>query len=240
MAPPFVADTNGMGIAQRAAEAVGLTVTELADLMVDQGVTALPTSDGITDRYTLGNLGERLWSELREKRPDDRSKWFDRLAEVQQIATIVTLRNMGFSSETIAHDFDVGVSYVSRTFATYSASVGAQVVGIRLDTIAGQLQMASERAQEMAVKAGDHAAYWRIQRELVTCLQSIGIVDQAIHRVEVTHKLGAAQQAELDALVSLELKRENRRVEITVHNADAEAVDAMPVEVSLDEDDDDS
>ena len=47
-APPVVANSEAFVKATVAAQAIGLSVEELADLLVDGGVTALPPADGIT------------------------------------------------------------------------------------------------------------------------------------------------------------------------------------------------
>ena len=61
---------------------------------------------------------------------------------------------------------------------------------------------------------------------MVKILQSLGIVDQAIHRVEVTHKLEDNKQAEIQAMLELEQKKNRRRIEIEKSNT--ETIDPVP------------
>ena len=229
--PPAVADSEGMAKARQAAAAVGLSVQELADLLVDSGVAAMPPSDGITQRYTLEDLGKRLHVQLSQQPRSKRQEWFQGLAEPQRIAVVVHLRNQQYSSEAIASDFGMSVHEVSRIWNEHSANLGAQVVGLRLDTIAGQLQLVAERAQEMAATTGDHKSVWKIQRELVMALQSIGIVDRAIHRVEVTHKVTEEKHSEIQLLLELERKKLVRLEEIKSIEHTTVSTDPLPDEI---------
>lgn len=221
-----------MAKAKIAAAAIGLSVGELADLMVDNGLTALPKTDGVTKRYTMEELGRHLWSEMQSGQRSERATWFAGLSEPQQNAIICVLRHHGFSCEAISNDFKIGITTVARIWSAYAADLGSQVVGIRLDTIAGQLQIVSERAQQMAQEAGDAATYWRIQKEMVACLQSLGIVERAIHRVEVTHRLGDDQKAEIERMLELESKKLIRREEIRKLTVTVEKPEPLPAEVA--------
>ncbi|MEE8372658.1 MAG: hypothetical protein V3R87_02835 [Dehalococcoidia bacterium] len=225
-APPWVADSAALALVQKAAVAVDLSVEELANLIVESGIQALPPSDGITDTYTLKDLGHRLWSTMQQYPKDERAQWFEALAPTQQTAVIVTLRDKGFASQAISADFRIPIVEVNRTWNKHADDLGAQVVGIRLNTIAGNLQIVAERAQHMASESGDHAALWRIQKEFTACLQSLGITDRAIHKVEVTHKFDDQKRAALDQLVALERKKERRSEEIKL--IEANVVDEVP------------
>jgi hypothetical protein len=215
-----------MDLVGRAAEAVGLSVEELANLVVESGITALPPSDGITDTYTLKDLGTRLWATMQEHPVSARGTWFNGLSPTQQTAVIVTLRDKGFASQVIANDFQISIMDVNRTWNKHADDLGAQVVGIRLNTIAGNLQIVAERAQQGAMLKEDHATVWRIQKEFTSALQSLGITDRAIHKVEVTHKFDDQKKATLDKLVELELKKERRGEEVKL--IDATVIDEVP------------
>lgn len=204
---PAIALSDAMATAEKAAAAVGLTVAQLCDLLVDNGITSIPPDGGMTAKYTLEDLGSRLWATLQGHPRSKRAEWFATLTDPQRGALIVKLRNTGFASSVIANDLGVAESTVIRTYQAYASEVGAQIVGIRLDTIAGQLHAAAERAQHMAIQAGDHKAFWNVHRDYLKALQSIGIVDSAIHRVEVTHKMDDTTKQEIDALVKLEAKK---------------------------------
>ena len=224
-AAPWVADPAALGVVGKAAEAVGLTVEELANLVVDAGITALPPSDGITTKYTLKDLGMRLWGTMQENPRHMRAKWFHGLAPTQQAAVIVVMRDRGFSTQVIAEEFKIPMMEVMNTWNRHASNLGAHVLGLRLDTIAGNLQLMAERAQNGAMERGDHSTLWRIQKELTKMFQEIGIVDRAAHQVEVTHKFDERKQAELDSLMELERKKaistENiKKIEATVVEGD--------------------
>lgn len=226
--PPAIANTEAMKTAEQAAAAVGLSVQDLCDLLVDNGITALPTSDGITEKYTLEDLGSRLWGAMQREKKSDRATWFAKLSDPQKTAIIVTLRSRGFSTLAVATDFDLAERAVRETYNAYASELGAQVVGIRLDTMVGQMQLACERAMQMASEAGDHSALWRIQKELVATLQSVGIVDRAAHRIDVKHGLDDEAKSELDALAALENKKLLRLEHVAQHEQEIEDGDNLP------------
>ena len=227
----MVANSDAMKVAQRAAKAVGLTVEQLADLMVDNAITAVPPTDGVTEVYSLEDLGKRLWVQLSQQPRTKRAEWFSGLSDPQQTAVVVVLRDRGFSSLAISNDLGLSQSAVQKIWNHYASELGAQVVGIRLDTIAGQLMAVYERASQMAAEAEDHNAIWKFQKELLACLQSIGIVDSAINRVEVTHKFGEEQMAQLEKLAELRNKQKVRLAEIKVIKSEDLSTDKIPGEV---------
>ena len=78
----------------------------------------------------------------------------------------------------------------------------------------GHMQLAAERAPEGTMKKDDWGTVWRIQKEMIGFLQSLGIVKKAIQRVEVAHTLDDQKSAELNALLDLERKKRARREEL--------------------------
>lgn len=226
MAPPWVADPKALAKCTKAAKAVGLGLEALANLMVESGITALPPSDGITDRYTLKDLGIRLWGTMQEQPRMARAKWFHGLTKTQKAAVIVTLRDKGFATQVVAQEFKIGSMDVVRTWNRHADNLGAQVVGIRLNTIAGNLQIVAERAQQGAMEKDDWSAFWRVQKELTAVLQTLGIVDRAIHKVDVTHHFDDQKKAEFTALLDLERKQLRRAEE--VKRIEAEVIDTVP------------
>lgn len=225
-APPRLADPKAFALIQKAAAAVGLTAEGLADLMVESGATALPPSDGITDRYTLKDLGTRLWGTMQEQPVAARAAWFHGLTSTQRIAVIVTLREKGFATQVIAQEFKVPMMDVLRVWNEHADNLGGQVVGIRLNTIAGNLQLVAERAQQGAMEKQDWSTMWRIQKDLTAVMQTLGIVDRAIHKVEVTHKFDEQKQTELEAMLDLERKKARRAEEVKL--IEAEVSDTLP------------
>lgn len=234
-APPWVAERNAMELLEEAAQAIGLkNAEELANFVIDSGVVAMPPSDEVTDAYTLKELGTRLWGSMQEQPKDSRAAWFQGLSPIQRKAVIVTLRDQGFATQVIAQDLGVDIMEVVRTWNKHADDLGAQVVGIRLNTIAGNLQVVAERAQQGAMQKGDFSTMWRIQKEITMMLQSLGIVDRAIHKVEVTHKFDEQKQAELNAMLELEDKKRQR--EENVKQLDVQVLDSVPSEMKLLED----
>jgi hypothetical protein len=121
---------------------------------------------------------------------------------------------------------------VIRAWNEHADNLGAQVVGVRLNTIAGNLMVVAERVQQGAMEKRDFATVWRVQKEFTKVLQELGIVDRAIHRVEVTHRFDEQQQAELEAMVDLRDKKRRRAEEVkmaeVVMVSDADDVPVMP------------
>jgi hypothetical protein len=211
-----------------AAEAAGLTLAQLVDLVHDSGAMSTPPDapDGVTTTLTLGELGKRMWGELQQVLLPHRAAWFQELLEPQQIALVVTLRDEGFRPEIIARELGISSVRVREVHDQYADRIGAQVTQVRLSTIAGHVQLAAERAMEGLKADGDWKGYFAVQRDVVKVLQSLGIVDQAIHRVEVTHKIEDNRQAEIEAMLELERKKAKRKLEITV--ADGTTLDPVP------------
>lgn len=240
--PPALASPELLAKLNAAAEAAGCSLQELADLVFEAGIAPPKGGDGITQVYTLEDLGKRLFGVMQAMPKSKRAEWFAQLVPAQKTSVIVVLRDQGFRTEVIARDLQISPLDVVRTWNAYSSELGSQVVGIRLDTIAGQIQLAAERSQEMAVVERDYKSYWAIERDKVKLLQAIGIVDSAIRRVEVTHKLSDEQKAELDALADLQQKKEKRRIEIAELGTSQENGDALPDDITEDydeEEDDD-
>jgi hypothetical protein len=161
-----------------------------------------------------------------------RSKWFHGLAPTQKTAVIVTLKDRGFASQVISEEFKIALMEVQQTWNKHADDLGAQVVGLRLNTIAGNLQIMAERATHGAMEKGDHAAMWRITKELTKMLQDIGIVDRAIHKVEVTHKFDEQKAAEIEALVDIEEKKRISQERIKQVEATVVEGDDFPAELA--------
>lgn len=238
-APPVVSNPLARAQLESAAQAAGLSIQELADLVFEAGVVPPKEPDGIIQRYSLEDLGNRLWGSLQLVSRSGRAAWFDKLVPAQKTAIIVTLRDNGFRTEVIAKEFMIGTEDVLRTWNAYSGQLGAQVVGIRLDTIAGQLHLAGERYQQMAERAGDAGTAWKIEKEKIELLQSLGIVDKAIQKVEHTHKIDDQQKAELEQFAALRNKQAKRKIEITELKQLADKGDALPADLPSDYDEDD-
>jgi hypothetical protein len=230
--PPVVANPLAREQLERAAAAAGLTVQQLADLVFESGVVPPKAADGVVQRYTLEDLGTRLWGTMQGVPRSDRAAWFAALVPVQKTSMIVVLRDHGFRTETIARDLGISTEDVLRTWNAYAGQLGAQVVGIRLDTIAGQLQLASEHAQQLAIANGDAGTYWKIEKEKIELLQGLGIVDKAIQKVEHTHKIDDQQKAEIEELFKLRQKQQKARIQVEAAAQIEGKGDDLPAEVA--------
>lgn len=234
-APPPIANPLARDQLERAAAAAGLTVQQLADLVFEAGVVPPKAPDGVVQRYTLEDLGTRLWGTMQGVPRSARAEWFAALVPAQKASMIVVLRDHGFRTEAIARDLGISTEDVLRTWNAYSGQLGSQIVGIRLDTIAGQLQLASEHAQQIAMNNGDAGTYWKIEKEKIELLQSLGIVDKAIQKVEHTHKIDDQQKAEIEELFKLREKQQKRRIEISTQAKIEDKGDDIPADVRTDD-----
>jgi len=216
---------------QRAADSIGLSLQQLVDLVVDSGAMTVPPSkdkDGFTSALTMRDLGKRMWTELQVTMRPQRSAWFATLLRQQQVALVVTLREQGYRGEVIAQELGIPPLEVSTIYNEHADNIGAQVANIRLNTLAGHVQLAAERAQQGLMEQGEWASYFRVTKDLVAILQSLGIVDSAVRRVEVTHNVnfGEQQKAEIDAMLDLERKQQKRIEELK--RADFTMIDEVP------------
>lgn len=202
------------------------------NLVADGGLLALPDSEGFADTYTLDELGKRMWGTMVEHPRSRRAAWFHGLLPAQQRALILALRSGGLTSQAIANELEVDGAEVRRMWNEYADSIGQQVVGLRLSVIAGEIQHASELAEEGLRKQGDWKGYWSIVSGKVDKWQSLGIVDRAAQRIEVTHDIGDAAKEELDRMLIVQEKERKRLEELK--QIDVTVTDTLPFE----EDDD--
>lgn len=224
-------DPKARELVTKAAQAAGLDLSQLIDLIVDSGLLAVPPPPSqITESMSLGELGRLLHNHAAQVDASDRVKWFADLMPKQRIALVVALRHDGFAAQTICQDFGLSLSDVTRTYTEYADRLGEQVISVRLSSIAGMIELAAQRAQQGSVEKGDWGTYWRIEKDKLGMLQDLGIVRRAISQVEVTHKLDDAQAAEIKRMVDLQRKIETRKEEIKMIDAEVVGGDAMPVE----------
>lgn len=200
---------------RRAAEAAGVkTVEELADLVVDSGVAARPPADPFTDRFTLEDLGARLWRVATQTPRTRRQQWFRELAPAQRIAVVTVLRQRGYAALVISNELGISETDVESIYAENTTRLGAQVLGVRLDTLVGRMVQVAQAAQQMATEKGDSSAVWRIEKELVAMMQDLGVVDRATRKVEVVDRAEEAKAHALDRLVKIAEMRAVRQAEL--------------------------
>jgi len=97
---------------------------------------------------------------------------------------------------------------------------------VRLTHIAGELRNRADQVIEMLMQNGKPEIAFRVQKDYIKLLQDLGIVDRAIRRVEVTHKMDEEQKVELDRLMELEHKKKKRGEEI--RQIETEVYDPVP------------
>lgn len=210
---------------QAAAEAAGVdSIVELTDLVIDSGAAGIPP-DGVSESYSAEELGVQMRLAV-PPTAADRPAWFRSLVDTQQVSLVSLLRQRGYSSGVIAEDFGIDPIQVNKIYSKYADDLGAQVVNVRLNTLVGSLQLAGERASEGAMHKEDWSTYWRIQKEMIALLQSLGIVKSAIRKVEVAHTFDDQKSSELDALLDLERKQQARREELK--RIEVTVVDPVP------------
>lgn len=234
---PIIADPEAKAKLIKAAQAINVSIEDLCTLAIQGG--SMPPTERITQSYTLEDLGKRLWGELQGHPKPLRVQWFEGLTNVQQTALIVVMRDSGVSALAIANEFQITMNSVISAWNRHCDDLGSQVVMMRLETIVGQLTVRAEQATQLAAENGDAGAIWRISKEYVESLQSLSVVDRAIHRVDVNvnHAFGDEQKAEVDALVELERKKEKRFAELKLADATVVESDHLP-QLTLDYDDD--
>lgn len=226
----LVGGTPALPVIEAAAAAVGISTEQLINLVADAGVISLPPSDDATEQMTLRELGEHLRAQMSTQSKLELPKWFKGLAKVQRGALVISLRADGASTTSIASSFQVPAMEVMRTFNEFADKIGQNVTNVRLTTIVGSMQLVAERAQAGAATKADWSTYWRIQKDLIGLLQSLGIVDKAVHRTEVMHTLGDREKENLERLAMLRLKEQRRDEEIQEIKVTVDGTEAIPKE----------
>jgi hypothetical protein len=204
---------------EKAARAVGLSTQELVDLVSDSGLMGeRPAGDGVTEVLTLQDLGARLHTLSCAEPRDTRAEWFAGLAPTQKKALLTVLRERGYATAVIAQEYGIDPLEVVQAHNAFADNLGKNVINTRLSTLAGHMQLAAERAQQGLMEKSDWAGFWRIQKDMVGLLQDIGVIERAAQKIEVDSKVSVGfeeKQAEMERILSLERRRDVRRIEIT-------------------------
>lgn len=202
---------------ERAASAVGLSSEQLVNLIADSGLMAAPPSDGITEVMSLQDLGKRLHTLAVGHPIAARQKWFGGLLPTQKKALLTVLRERGYATAVIAQEYGVDPLEVVEAHNQFADKLGKNVINIRMSTIAGNMQLAAERAQQGAMETGDWSTYWRIQKELTMLQQSLGIADRAAQKVEIDNRISIGfeeKEEEIKKIVAMAERGTQRRLEI--------------------------
>lgn len=215
--PSPLVDSGAAEKLSAAAEAVGLERDQLVSLVSDSGLLAIPPSDGVGEQMSLEDLGKRLWNLSTSKPKGERAEWFAALVPAQQQALLTVLRDRGYATAVIAQEFGIDPMMVVEAYNKFADNLGARVTNVRMNTIAGQMVLAMERAAQMAIENEDAATFWRINKEGIQMLQSLGIVDRAAQKVEIDSKVQIGvdeKRAEIARIVELARREDQRRLEI--------------------------
>lgn len=222
-----------------AARAVGLSVPQLVDLISDSGLMATPPPDGATEVLSLQDLGDRLHALSSAEPRGARAEWFASLLPRQQQALLTVLRERGYATAVIAQEYGIDPMQVVEAHNKFADNLGKNVVQVRMTTLAGQMTLAMERAQQGAMESKDWSTFWRIQKEAIGLLQSMGIVDRAAQKITIDQNVSIGveeKNAEIRRLIELERRGEARRLEI--QRAERED-DEVPTDVQVDSQEDD-
>lgn len=207
-----------------AAEAIGTDVGALGMMLVDAGL--VPLKQDLGESISLERLGQKLAIDARETPFDERPSFYRGLSEIQKAALICHLKNRGFSSVTIAREYEVGPAQITKLYNQYAQNIGANVLEMRQDTVAGLIQLQMEAAIERVRQLPSHDTgegefsyseidkeklSWQIFREGQRMLRDIGVVADAPKKLDVS--VSSRDISREDALKRLEelTEKENRR-----------------------------
>ncbi len=186
-----------------------MTVDELAEA----AVASLPPKDvrdsELTAAMTLGEVGHSLHLKIRDADQQEWPKLWRNLTKEQRGALVAHLSHIGFAPPSIALEFATQEHLVRDLWEQYADKLGQRVTGIRLQTLVGMLQSRADTLYEEARKQGKTNLAWKIMLDLGKALQDFGVVERAVYKQEVTHKLELtdADKHELEELVKVRNKR---------------------------------
>ena len=228
--PNATADPELRARVQAAIEAGGFnSEAELAEALTSTTTPRQVAELGsLTTALTVEDVGYALYMKLYQQ--SDKAKFFKKLMDDQKGMLIVYLTHVGFSPPAIAANLDVSEAYVHQCWSLYADKLGQQVMGIRLQTLVGDLKAKADQLYEVAMRDGKTQLAWKITTDFVGQLQELNIVERAVHRQEVTHKveLDEADLLELDELMSLRRKKQEAEHRLQVTVAAATEADAYP------------
>lgn len=201
----------------RAAEHAGFrSPAEFCEAVVKSGLLAkeAPNAERFLDRRSLEEVGKFLCQRMEVQ--TNQGAWFKKLSRDQKGALVCSLMQKGHAPPAIARALNCSETDVRETWAAYSDELGKTVTGIRASTVIGDLTARRDELYQRAIDAGNYSLAWRIQKDYTASLQDFGIIEKAVIRQEITHKLDLDEVAEeeLEALVDVRQKRRTARLEI--------------------------
>ena len=131
---------------------------------------------------------------------------------------VAYLRLEGYTQEEIAQIFGVHRQTILRDERAIREQTGRLVDELDVRWIAGELIALAEHLKAKALKEKDYALAWKIQRELVSDLQSLGYLPKAVEQ----HQVQIGTFVELAKLAA----QEGSALESAPQKALAEATDA--------------
>lgn len=170
----------------------------------------------LTASMTVADVGQALyWKLYRDK---EKKGFFKKLSEEQQAMLVAYLTHIGFAPQTIAIELDTSEQAVREHWARYADKLGQHVIGIRLQTLVGDLKAKADQLFQSAMAEGKLPLAWKITTDFVKVLQDLNIVERAAQKQEVTHKLelDEADLMELDGLMELRKKRKDAKRLLTI------------------------
>lgn len=200
------------GKLQKAAEAAGfLDVAEMVLALHEGGHLAeLPDHKLLTvEERTLAEVGNSLAITLRATPKEQQDKLYSKLGPVQQGALVCHLWREGFSPANIALNLGVSENHVRQLWNEYADQIGSKVSGIRLNTLVGDMTSRMEENYQGLIRDGKRKQAMDIYNEWIEKMQNLGLVERAVYKQEVTHKLHLDQegQMELENILAIRAKR---------------------------------
>lgn len=197
---------------QKAAEAAGfIDVAEMVLALHEGGHLAeLPDQRLLTvEERTLAEVGNSLAITIRATPQEQQAKLYGKLSQVQQGALICNLWREGFSPANIALNLGVSENHVRQLWHEYADQIGSKVSGIRLNTLVGEMTSRMEENYQGLLQDGKRKQAWDVYSEWIEKMQDLGLVERAVYKQEVTHKLHLDQegQMELENILSIRAKR---------------------------------
>lgn len=191
-----------------AARHAGFKTTEqFCEAVSVSGLLAKGASGPAPEESTLADLGRHLAGRLEQQA--DQAAWFGKLAETQKCAVVLEMLERGHSPERIAAALDCSIDKVRDTWAGYTDELGKRITGIRVSTVIGEMTARRDMLYDRAVENGQLSLAWKIQTDYAKMLGDFGIIEKAVIRQEITHKLDLddVAQEELDKLIAVREKR---------------------------------
>lgn len=117
------------------------------------------------------NTAVRLLRDINEHLLDPKE-----LSKTQRKSVLCLMSDGSRTTNEIAAMFGVGAQTIRNDLREIREELGREVGTWSLDTVVGDLAIASESLYSKAMKAGDYALAWTIKKDLVKQLREMGVI----------------------------------------------------------------